>query len=75
MKAIRKISGKKAAKTAAFIILGAAGFLILQRAGIEPFLAAMGFFFLRSVIRFIFRLAVALVSLAILIGLICLLLF
>jgi hypothetical protein len=75
MKTIKQISGKRAAKTAILLILATAGFWILQRAGIEPLWAAAGFLFMRSVIRFIFRLAVVLVSLSILIALICLLLF
>ena len=66
------ISQKTVWKIILFLSLALALWL-LSKMGFQPIWAAVGFFFLKGIIRFIFRTAVMLVSIAIVISLFILL--
>ncbi|MDR0700236.1 MAG: hypothetical protein LBG28_13635 [Tannerella sp.] len=61
---------KKTAWTVLLIMLLAVCFWVLSKAGIQPLLAAIAIVCLKGFIRFVYRLTVMLVSIAIVISLI-----
>jgi uncharacterized membrane protein YccC len=70
---MQKSNFKKTALTVIPVLLLAVCFCILLRAGVQPLLAAIAILFLIGFIRFIYRLSVMLVSIAIVISFIILL--
>ena len=62
---MKLLTFKRITSTVIRIIIFTVFFLILYKAGIAPLWAAIGIVMLKSIIRFIFRLSVLLVSIAI----------
>jgi len=60
---------QKTAQTIILVLLLAVAFWFLSKMGVQPIWAAVGFFFIKGIIRFIFRIVVMLVSVAIVIAL------
>ena len=68
--AMQKVIFKKTALTVILILLLAVCFSVLSKAGIQPLMAAIAILCLKGLIRFVYRLTVMLVSIAIVISLI-----
>ena len=69
----QKAISQKTVRTIGLILLLTGVFWFLSKMGIQPIWAAIGFFFIKGIIRFIFKIAVMLVSVAIVIALFILL--
>ena len=67
---MQKVIFKKAVLTAILILLLTVCFSLLSKAGIQPLAAAIAILCLKGFIRFVYRLTVTLVSIAIILSII-----
>ena len=66
---MQKVISQKTVWITILVLLLAISFYFLSKMGIQPLWAAIGFVFLRGIVRFVFRITVMLVSIAIIISL------